>query len=110
MTDSDRTAVITPREFDLAEKLHAERNSAVHLRIAAVEARAQMDRELQAAVNKSLGESLSTVKTDVQGLKSSTEIGFKDVKYLIYGLSVLVALTLIANLPGLAAVLKGKIP
>lgn len=86
---------------DMKEKLDAERNSAVHLRIAAVEAQARSVIDAQALVNKNLSDQMGSLKT-------STEKGFNDIRIGIIVLGIGVVLTLTANLPGLLAVLKGK--
>lgn len=99
------------REFrELQEKLNSERSSAVHLRIAAVEAQARADREAQALVNQRLGDRIDGVKGVVDDLKTSTDSGFKDTRAGMLGLGILMLLVLAANLPGLFAILKGKLP
>lgn len=107
MSDQEANA----RELrDLQEKLNQERNSAVHLRIAAVEAQARADRETQAHVNKSLGERIDGVRATVDETKVEQAKGFADLRIGLLVLGIGMALTLMANLPGLWAVLKGRIP
>lgn len=93
----------------IQDKLDDERNSSIHIRIAGVEAQAKSDRDLQSAVNLRMGDRIDGVKTIVDGLKTSTEKGFADNRLGMLLLGLMVSLTLMANLPGLLAVLKGKV-
>jgi hypothetical protein len=107
---SDAEAEHAKELRELQEKLNAERNSAVHLRIAAVEAQARSDRDTQALVNKSLGDRIDGVKGAVDEVKAAQDKGFSDVRIGLILLGIGLALTLMANLPGLLSVLKGKVP
>lgn len=92
------------------EKLDDERNSSIHLRIAGVEAQAKSDRDLQAVVNQRMGDRIDGVKSTVDGLKTSTEKGFSDLRLGLMVVGLGVALTLASNAPGLLVFLKGRLP
>ena len=94
------------REFDLLEKLHQERNSAVHLRIAAVEAQARADRELQAVVNQRNADRMDSLSKSVDNVRQEQHEGFKDIKHAMLAVTLLLLLVLVGTFPGLLTVLK----